>query len=146
VAPISPVGGAPVIPLSIENETQQFLVDSGSSICLIQPNVSSVEIRASAIGPVGITGDRLPLQGEQIIQFRLGSRKFLRKFGVCLLPTIFDGVLGTNYLIAKHVRINLMNQRQQVSQTSKGPGSEISRDVAYTLFPSPNSQQQEAEK
>jgi hypothetical protein len=28
-----------------------------------------------------------------------------------------------------------MNQRLQVSQISKGPGSEISRDVAYTLFP-----------
>ena len=29
----------------------------------------------------------------------------------------------------------LMNQRLQVSQTSKGPGSEIFTDVAYTLFP-----------
>jgi hypothetical protein len=64
LAPISTVGGAPVIQLSIYNEPRQFLVDNGSSICLIQPNVSSVEIRASAIAPVGITRYRLPLQGE----------------------------------------------------------------------------------
>jgi hypothetical protein len=134
VAPISTVGGAPVKQLSIDNETRQVLVDTGLSICLMQPNVSSVEIRASTIAPIGITGDRLPLQGKQIIEFRLGSRKFRQTFGVCVLPTFCDGVLGTDFLIANHARIDLMNQRLQVSQTSKGPGSEISRDVAYTLL------------
>jgi hypothetical protein len=89
---------------------------------LIQPKVYSVEIRASAIARVGINGDRLPLQGEQLIEFRLGSHKFRQKFGVCLLPTFCDGVLGTDFLIANDARIDLMNERQQVSQTSKGPG------------------------
>jgi hypothetical protein len=122
-----------VIQFSIDNEPRQFLFDTGSSICLIQPKVSSVEIRASAIAPIGITGDRLPLQGEQIIEFRLGSRKFRQKLGVCVLPTFCVGVLGTDFLIANHARIDLMNKRIQVSQTSKG--SEICTDVVYTLFP-----------
>jgi hypothetical protein len=140
VAPISTVGGVPVIQLSTDNEPRQFLIDTGSSICLIQPKVSSIEIRDSAIAPIGITGDRLPLQGEQIIEFRLGSRKFHQKFGVCVLPTFCDGVLGTDFLIANRARIDLMNQRLQVSQTSKGPGSEIGTEVAYTLIPSADGQ------
>ena len=135
VAPISTVGGAPLIQLPIDNEPRHFLIDTASSICLIQPNVSSVEVRASDIAPIGITGDRLQLQGEQLVEFRLGCRKFSQKFGVCALPTSCDGVLGTNFLIANNARVDLMNQRLQVSQTSKGPGSEIFTDVAYTLFP-----------
>jgi hypothetical protein len=53
---------------------------------LIQPNVSSVEIRASAIAPIGITGDRLPLQGEKIIEFRLGSRNSVRRLVYVYYP------------------------------------------------------------
>ena len=102
---------------------------------MIQPNVSSVEARASDIAPIGITGDRLQLQGEHFVEFRLGGRKFSQKFGVCALPTSCDGVLDTSFLIANNARVDLMNQRLQVSRTSKGPGSEICTDVAYTLFP-----------
>ena len=49
VAPIITVRGAPLIQLSIDNEPRQFLVDTGSSICLIEPNVSSVKVPASDI-------------------------------------------------------------------------------------------------
>jgi hypothetical protein len=58
--------------------------------------------------------------------------------------------LGTDFLIANDARIDLGNLRLQASQTSKGPGSEIGTEVAYTLFPADDGQdghraQQEAE-
>jgi transposase InsO family protein len=129
-----------VIEVSIDNEPRKFLVDTGSSVCLIQPNVSSVKIQASAIAPIGITGDSLPLLGEQLIEFRLDKRQFRQKFGVCVLPTTCDGILGTNFLIANEATIDLKNQRLLVSQTGRGAGSEIYADVAYTLFPAGDGQ------
>ena len=110
---------------------------------MIQPNVSSVEVPASDIAPIGITGDRLKLQGEQLVEFRLGGRNFSQKFGVCALPSSCDGVLGTNFLIANNERVDLISQRLQfvgTSQTSKGQCSEICTEVAYTLFPAGSSQ------
>jgi hypothetical protein len=97
LAPISTVGVTSVILLPIDNDPLQILVDTGSSICLIQLKVSSVEIQATAIAPVRITGDRLSLQRKQLIEFRLDRRKFRQTFGVCVLPTSCDGVLGTDF-------------------------------------------------
>jgi hypothetical protein len=71
LAPISTVGGDPVIQLSIDNDPLQLLVDTRSSICFIQLKVSSVEIQATAIAPVRITGDRLSLQRKQLIELAL---------------------------------------------------------------------------
>jgi hypothetical protein len=82
VARISTFGCAPVIQVSFDNEPPRFLVDTGSSVCLMRANASSVGIQATAIAPNAITVDMLPLQGEQLIQFRLGIRQCRSTFGV----------------------------------------------------------------
>jgi hypothetical protein len=129
-----------MIKVSIDNEPQKYLIDTGSNICLIQPNVSSVKIQATAIAPIGIIGATLPVQGEQLIEFRLGNRKFRQKVGVCVLPTTCDGVLGTNFLLANDARIDLMTKRLLVNHTGRGAGSEIYADVAHPLFPAGDGQ------
>jgi hypothetical protein len=124
-----------MIEVSIDNEPRKFLIDTGSNICLIQPDISPVGIQATAIAPIGITGATLQVQGEQLIEFRLGNRTFRQKFGVSILPTTCDGVLGTNFLIANDADIDLMTKRLLVNCTGRGAGSEIYADLAYTLFP-----------
>jgi hypothetical protein len=63
-------------------------------MCIIQPGVSRDMFRATNIAPVGITGDALPLKGQQTIQFCLGNKEFRQRFGVCILPTEADGLLA----------------------------------------------------
>jgi hypothetical protein len=45
-------------------------------MCLIQPETSRAEVLKTSVAPVGITGDELPLKGEQRIEFTLGARFF----------------------------------------------------------------------
>jgi hypothetical protein len=66
-------------------------------MCLIQPGTSHAEVKVTDIAPVGITGDELPLKGEQLIEFTLGGKVFRHRFAVCVLPTKADGLLETDF-------------------------------------------------
>jgi hypothetical protein len=143
-------------------------------MCLIQSGTSRAGVNNTSIAPVGITGDELPLKGEHFIDLTPGGKVFRHGFGVCVLPTKADGILGTDFLSTHRARLDLANLKLevgnlpqtdhcsvssgdsaftifparirqadrnssllwlQVRQTSKGPGSEICTDVAYTFFP-----------
>jgi hypothetical protein len=72
-----------MVEVTLESKPRRLLLDTGSSLCLIQPGVSASKIQAADTNPVGITGDALPLQGEQLIEFTLGNKTYRQKFGVC---------------------------------------------------------------
>jgi hypothetical protein len=66
-AQVSTDSGAPTVSVYLEGRTRRFLIDTGSSICLIQPGTSRAEVLKTSVAPVGITGEELPLKGEQRI-------------------------------------------------------------------------------
>jgi hypothetical protein len=58
------------------------MIDTGSSMCLIQPGTSYAKVKATNIAPLGITGDELTLKGEQLTELTLGGKVFRHRFGV----------------------------------------------------------------
>jgi hypothetical protein len=53
-----------MVKVTLEGKPKQLLIDTGSSLCLIQPGVSANKIQATSVNPVGITSDTLHLQGS----------------------------------------------------------------------------------
>jgi hypothetical protein len=87
--------------------------------------VSASKIQATGTNPFGITGDALPLQSEQLIQFTLGNKTYRQRFGLCVLPTEADGLVGTDFLSANGARLDLSNQTLELTsfsltETAKG--------------------------
>ena len=75
-----------------------FIIDTGSSISLIQPQVSISPVEPTTLAPFGVTGSELQVQGTQRVDFRVKDKIFSDKFCVCLLPTDADGIIGMDFL------------------------------------------------
>ena len=84
-----------------------FIVDTGSSISLIQPRVYSSEVNPNNLSPFGVTGNQLEVQGTQEVKFQLNDREFCHQFCVCLLQTEADGILGMDFLSERNANLNL---------------------------------------
>jgi hypothetical protein len=85
---------------------------------------------------MGITGNALPLVGEQIVEFTLGNRLFRQKFGVCTLPTEADGLLGLNFLSTHGIRLDLASNKLEVqTEALAKPVKESQVETAFTFFP-----------
>jgi hypothetical protein len=86
--------------------------------------VSASKIQATGTSPVGFTGEALPLQGEQLIEFTLGNKTYRQRFGVCVLPTEEDGLVSTDFLSANGARLDSSNQtfelRFSLTETANG--------------------------
>ena len=61
------LNGAPIVRAVIGGRIRNVLVDTGSSISLIQLGVSSTEINRATVTPYGVTGEELRVQGEQVV-------------------------------------------------------------------------------
>jgi hypothetical protein len=107
-----------MVEVTLQGKPRRLLLDTGSSLCLIQPGVSASTIQATGTNPVGITGDALPLQVEQCIQFTLGNKIYRQIFGVCVLPTKADGLVGTDFLSANSDRLDWSNQTLELRSVS----------------------------
>jgi hypothetical protein len=143
--------GTPTVQAQLDGTQRRVIVDTGSSISLIQPGVSCSLVKETSILPIGITGNELPLRGEQMLGFCLDNRAFYHRFGVCTLPTEADDLLGTDFLAAINARIGFANQRLEVNpspQYSQSPVhrpfsnciGETERPVALTVFPARDGQ------
>jgi hypothetical protein len=73
---------------------------------LIQPGISSTDIRATPLKPYGVTGEPLDIQGRQTISLTLGGRKYSHTFLVSTLPTEAAGLSGTDFLEATGAAID----------------------------------------
>jgi hypothetical protein len=130
-----------MVEVTLEGKPRRLLLDTGSSLCLIQPGVSASTIQATGTNPVGITGDALPLQVEQLIQFTLGNKSYRQRFGECVLPTEGNGLVGNDFLSANGARLYLSNQTLEfrcfflTNRNCKREGN-----VSLTLFHSNNGQ------
>jgi hypothetical protein len=88
-----------------------FIVDTGSSVSLIQPGVSSSEINTTSVLPIGVTGDALQIQGEQEVKLCINGTNIHHRFKVCSLPTEAHGILGTDYLAKVNACLDLENKK-----------------------------------
>ena len=136
--------GAPTIQATISGLHRTFIVDTGSSISLIQPGVCSNEVRPTNLSPFGVTGNELQITGAQEVELHLNGKKFRHQFRVCSLPTKADGIVGMDFLLERNADLNLGDQELRLGKDSnivQGYVGEETRQVggradrlALTLF------------
>jgi hypothetical protein len=89
--------GAPTVQATIASLQCVFIVDTGSSISLIQQGVCSSKVRTTDLLPFGVRGKEREIRGTQDGKFCLNNRKFIISF-VCSLPTDADGIIVVDFL------------------------------------------------
>jgi len=112
------MASAPTIQIIILGLPRAFIVDTGSSISLIQPGVCSNEVRPTHLSPFGVTGNELQIMGVQEVEFYLNSKKFRHQFCVCALPTKADGIVGMDFLSERNADLNLADQKLRLEKNS----------------------------
>jgi hypothetical protein len=88
---------APIIRVNMDGHTRTFLLDTGSSLSLIQPGISSVKLTRAEVTPYGVTGDQLNIKGEQDLRFQINGQMYSLSFCVCALSTDADAIVGTDF-------------------------------------------------
>ena len=110
--------GAPTIQATVLGLHRAFIVDTGSSISLIQPGVCSNEVRPTNLSPFGVTGNELQIMGVQEVEFHLNGMKFCHQFCVCSLPTKADGIVGMDFLSERNTDLNLGDHELSLEKDS----------------------------
>ena len=88
--------GTPTISVQMEGVSRCLILDTGSNVSILQPGVSSGDVRVTAQKPHGVTGDLLDI-GLQSASFSLNGREYTHAFLLCPLPTEAAGLLGTDF-------------------------------------------------
>jgi hypothetical protein len=88
--------GAPVIRTDMLGSSATFILDTGSSISLIQPGAHSIKAEATEVAPISVTGDKLAIAGQQEVGFSPQQCYFRHRFHVCQLPTELCSIPVTN--------------------------------------------------
>jgi hypothetical protein len=132
------VKGAPTIRVEVDGPLRHFIVDTGSSISLIQPDISAIVIREATLAPTGVTGAQLRLEGEQVVEFNLHGHTFRHPFHVYPLPTEGNGLVGTDLLIRLKARLDLAALTFKVEQGAEWPEVKKrdsgAQPLAFTVF------------
>ena len=93
-----------------------FIVDTGSSISLIQQGVCSSKVRPTDLIPFGVTGKEREMRGTQDVKFWLNNREFSHQFCVCSLPTDADGIIAMDFLSERNASENLKSLELRLSK------------------------------
>ena len=129
--------GTPSVSVQIEGKQSSLIIDTGSSISILQPGVSRSEVTTSDIKPYGVTGEVLDVKGRQSLSFELGGKEFHHSFLVCSLPTQAAGILGTDFLKESGAVIDLERKKMTLGVVSATPRvSSETREgrAALTIF------------
>jgi hypothetical protein len=62
--------GAPTISVEIEGMTRRLILDTGS-VSIMQPGISTGDVRVTSAKPYGVTGETLDIKGQQFVSFTL---------------------------------------------------------------------------
>jgi hypothetical protein len=81
-----------------EGRYRKAILDTGSTISILQPGISRREVQTSTAEPFGATGDVLDIRGQQSVLFRLGECSFEHTFLVSPLPTEAAGLIGADLI------------------------------------------------
>jgi hypothetical protein len=66
--------GSPVVSIEKDNEPRSVIIDTGSSVSILQPGASDSGVQVTAVKPYGVTGEDLDVRGKQCVTFLLGGR------------------------------------------------------------------------
>ena len=91
-------GGTPSVLVNIEGSMRRLILDTASNVSILQPGVSSSDVRVTSLKTYGVTGEALDIKGRQSDSFDLDGSEFRRAFLVCELPTNTAGLLGTYFM------------------------------------------------
>ena len=89
---------APIVRAVIGDCFHTVLLDTGSSISLIQAGVCSSEINRATVTPYGVTGEELRVQEEQVVIITINGESYTHEVCVCELATEADAIIGTDFL------------------------------------------------
>jgi hypothetical protein len=114
--------GAPTIEATFTGQERILLLDTGSSICLVQPAVHPGTLRTANMSQIGVTGDALHVRGTQNIEFRLKQGRFTHRFYVCSVPTEADDILWSDFLRRSGVTLDAGRQELRIK---RGPKADL---------------------
>jgi len=80
-------------------------LDTGSNVSILQPGISSSDVKVTDARPYGVTGEIL--EGRQTVLFRLNWREFKHTVLVCSLPTE-AAVIGTDLMTQTGAMISIV--------------------------------------
>jgi hypothetical protein len=129
--------GAPSIPVRIDGELRNLIVDTGSTVSILQPGISRSDVSVTALKPFGVTGEVLDVKGSQYVSLEIGGHKFHHPFLVCSLPTEAAGLLGTDSLLERLAAMNLHCNKMSlddVSLSARASSESPTECTALTVF------------
>jgi hypothetical protein len=142
------LNGAPTIRAVVEGRPRVILIDTGSSISLIEPGVSAANLTRTNITPYGVTGDELQLRGEQLVHFTVNGQLHRHQFYVCLLSTEADAIIGADFLYSVNAKLDMETIKLWLENSSdfnhasseRSPGGVRGTNdrPTLTVFSSPN--------
>jgi hypothetical protein len=87
-----------------------LIVDSESSVSILKPGEVCNSIQSTTRAPYDVTGDILPVTGEQQVSFRMCNVSLSHTFVVCTLPINTSEILGMNFLEPVHAVLNMKSK------------------------------------
>jgi hypothetical protein len=92
----------PLLTVEIGREEFLFMVGTGAMVSLIQPGISSAQVRACDVQARGVTGTQLDVLEEQTVEFVIRHEDhymiFTHTFVVSPLKRCSSGILGMDFL------------------------------------------------
>ena len=107
-----------LLEISIHGKRHFVLVDSGASLSVIKPGISSSELLPTQTTAKGITGKKLRITGTQIITFCVGSKTLEHEFLIAPLDVEYSGVLGVDVLKRMDAKVDLRTSALVLGRTS----------------------------
>jgi hypothetical protein len=141
------LNGEPVIRVRMLGRERHLIVDTGSSISLVQPGIWSSKLTRTNVTPFGVTGDGLNILGEQLLTLEVGDWRYSHRFCVCSLPTQTDGIIGLDMLESLGAHVDLENRQlllldaaeHRRSSLTMGADREQAADIRASLIVFSNS-------
>ncbi|KAJ4430800.1 hypothetical protein ANN_19391 [Periplaneta americana] len=111
VAPsaLNEVVSEPRVDLEIEGKIWEFVVDTGATVSLIKPTVSSALITESDVVIRGANGQKVKTFGTQTVKFLMGSEQFEFKFVISDIRISAAGIIGMEFLRYVGARIDVQS-------------------------------------
>ena len=118
VSPLDYFQGSPVVRAMIEGRPH-ILVNTGSSLSLIQPGVCTSVVNKATVTPYGVTGEELRVQGMQRVTFTIKGETYTHDFCVCTVAAQADVILGTDFLSKMDARLDFENEKFCLKRADK---------------------------
>jgi hypothetical protein len=113
--------GAHSVLVNIEGVTRSLILDTGSSVPILQPRVSNSKVKVTSLKPYGVTGEALVIKRRQSVTFELDGREYNHEFLVCALPTDTAGLLGTYFLEEAGATLDFERSKMSLPDIDRAP-------------------------